>query len=84
MVTGSTDGLTSGEGVPLPPGEEGAAMRLQAVLAGRRCLGGVGSLGWLGWLGLVGVGGGGWLVRVGGDWFGAADGACLPLVDPGS
>lgn len=36
VVTGSSDGLTSGEGVPLPPGEEGAALRLQAVLAGRR------------------------------------------------
>ncbi|CAJ1447020.1 unnamed protein product, partial [Effrenium voratum] len=35
VVTGSTD-VFSGEGVPLPPGEEGAAMRLQALLAGRR------------------------------------------------
>ena len=35
-ITGSSDGLTLGEGVPLPPGEEGAALRLQAVLAGRR------------------------------------------------
>ncbi len=36
VVTGSSDGLSSGEGIPLPPGEEGAALRLQAVLAGRR------------------------------------------------
>ncbi|CAE7949298.1 unnamed protein product [Symbiodinium sp. KB8] len=35
-ITGSSDGLTLGEGVPLPPGEESEALRLQAVLAGRR------------------------------------------------
>ncbi|CAK9073958.1 unnamed protein product [Durusdinium trenchii] len=39
VVTGSSDGLTQGEGVPLPPGEEGQALRLQAVLAGRRLSG---------------------------------------------
>ena len=42
-VTGSADGLSLGEGIPLPPGEEGAALRLQAVLTGRRLQAGKGA-----------------------------------------
>lgn len=46
-VTGSTDGLSLGEGIPLPPGEEGAALRLQAVLTGRRLQAGGAQTEWL-------------------------------------